>query len=174
MPDVRDPNAMLTPYEIEAVKATQEIIKRMADDSAKAKTTFMAVTAALLAFVKPEVSWMAVGTVLSYLCITVALWYTDAKYLQLERAFRLHHNAIINGSLGSLNLWAWKVGGLLKQCESVRSIMLHNFTMWLYWIASGVSIALLLFLLWKLDLAGSLASVLNPLTDMAKSVVVRP
>lgn len=174
MPISRDPNAMLSPYEIEAIKATQEIIKRMADDSAKAKTTFIAVTAALLAFVKPEISWMTAFTVLAYLCITVALWYTDAKYLQLERAFRLHHNAIINGSLGSLNLWAWKVGGLLKQCESVRSIMFRNFTMWLYWIACTASVVLLLFLLWKLDLASSLASVFNPLADMAKPIVVNP
>lgn len=145
MGEVRDRSAMLAPYEIEAIKATQEIIKRMAENSAKAKTTFMAVTAALVVFVKPEVTWLTALTLLAYLIITFALWRTDAKYLQLERAFRLHHSAIVDGSIPALDVWAWKVGGLLKRCESVSSIMFKNFTMWLYWCAEVIGLALLAY-----------------------------
>ena len=38
MGQLRDRNAVLMPNEIEAIKVTQEVIKRMADNSAKTKT----------------------------------------------------------------------------------------------------------------------------------------
>ena len=56
MNDERASNTQLSTQEIEAIKATQEIIKRMADNSAKTKTIFIAVTAAMGTFVKVEVS----------------------------------------------------------------------------------------------------------------------
>lgn len=40
MNQLRDRNAVLLPNEIEAIKATQEIIKRMSDNSQKLKTFF--------------------------------------------------------------------------------------------------------------------------------------
>ena len=41
MGQLRDRNAVLMPNEIEAIKVTQEVIKRMADNSAKTKTVFL-------------------------------------------------------------------------------------------------------------------------------------
>lgn len=46
MDQARDRNTVLMPNEIEAIKANQEIIKRMADNSAKTKTVFLALFAA--------------------------------------------------------------------------------------------------------------------------------
>ena len=46
MGQLRDRNAVLMPNEIEAIKVTQEVIKRMADNSAKTKTVFLALFAA--------------------------------------------------------------------------------------------------------------------------------
>lgn len=46
MGQLRDRNAVLMPNEIEAIKVTQEVIKRTADNSAKTKTVFLALFAA--------------------------------------------------------------------------------------------------------------------------------
>lgn len=52
MGSVRARNTMLSTHEIELIKINQEIIKRMADNSAKTKTIFIAVTTAAFSFLK--------------------------------------------------------------------------------------------------------------------------
>lgn len=50
MRNVRDKNSVLTQSEIEALKVTQDVIKRMADNSSKTKTAFIALSVAVLTF----------------------------------------------------------------------------------------------------------------------------
>lgn len=141
MGSVRARNTMLSTHEIELVKINQEIIKRMADNSAKTKTIFIAVTTAAFSFLKFDPSVHNALALLAYLVVTFALWETDANYLRLERLFRHHHNAIIEGTVPTLDLWRMGVGRY--QEESVWRIMFTNFTMWLYMIASISTVVLL-------------------------------
>ena len=146
MEETRDPCSQLSPQEIEAIKTTQDIIKRMAENSAKTKTIFIAVTAAMGAFLKPEVSLQTLFALLVYLALTVTLWHMDASYLQLERKFRSHSNAIVSGSISSLDRWLFNISKY--KAESVTSIMMKNFTTRIYRVAcvcSGVAIAYIAF-----------------------------
>lgn len=96
MKNVRDRNSVLTQSEIEALKVTQDVIKRMADNSSKTKTAFIALSVAVLTFSQGKMPSNFV--LFGYLIFIMAFWYTDAKYLQLERAFRSHYNTIVDGS----------------------------------------------------------------------------
>lgn len=134
MRNIRDRNTVLTQSELEALKVTQEVIKRMADNSSKTKTAFIALSVAVLTFSQGRMPPNFV--LLGYLVFVVAFWYTDAKYLQLERAFRSHYNAIVDGSIPYLDMWSFKVGALLERQTRIAGIMLTNFTMWIYWISA--------------------------------------
>lgn len=142
MGQLRDRNAVLMPNEIEAIKVTQEVIKRMTDNSAKTKTVFLALFAAAVTLHKSIT--MDAFVFLGMASVIVCLWYTDAKYLQLERQFRMHHQAIINGTVGYLD--QWKLNPAAYKTEPVPKIMFCNFTMFIYWLSG-------LFLL-KLGIVG--------------------
>lgn len=141
MGTVRDRNTMLSAPEIELLKMTQEVIKRMADNSAKTKTLFVGVTTAAFAFLKFDPSAHNLFALMAYLVVTVALWETDARYLRLERLFRHQHHAIVDGSVPALELWRMNLSRYEE--ESVSRIMFTNFTMWIYQISALVSVVLL-------------------------------
>lgn len=141
MGTVRDRNTMLSAPEIELLKMTQEVIKRMADNSAKTKTLFVGVTTAAITFLKFDPSVHNLLALLAYLVVTVALWETDARYLRLERLFRHQHHAIVDGSVPALELWRMNLSRYEE--ESVGRIMFTNFTMWIYQIAALASVVLL-------------------------------
>lgn len=105
MGQVRDRGAILENQEIEAIKVNQEIIKRMADNSQKIKNVFLA-TSALAATLAGSGSFPPTRVFLYvFVAIAVVFWIMDAKYLQLERGFRKHHAAIVNGSINYLDQW---------------------------------------------------------------------
>ena len=145
----RDPSAQLSAQEIEAIKATQEIIKRMAENSGKTKTIFIAITAAMGTFVKVEESMQTLMALAVYVALSVTLWHMDATYLRLERQFRNHSNAIVAGSIPSLDRWRFNPAAYAA--ESVVSIMLRNFTLRIYRVAvtcSAAAIAYVAMRLW--------------------------
>lgn len=145
MGQLRDPFALLSNNEIEAIKMTQEIIKRMAENSAKTKTVFLAITTAMITLVDTEISLRTVFALSVYLILTFALWQTDAQYLRLERLFREHHNAICDGTITALDQWRLNIGKY--DAESTYSIMFKNFTMWIYYIGAGTTVILLIYVI---------------------------
>lgn len=119
------------PNEIEAIKVNQEIIKRMAENSAKTKNVFLALFAAAVTLHKTiNIDGFVL---LGFFSVILSMWYTDAKYLQLERQFRKHHQAILNGTISYLDQWSFNPSKY--EVEPVAKIMFLNFTMWLYWLA---------------------------------------
>lgn len=97
---IRDRNALLNPCEIEAIKANQEIIKRMADSSARVKTAFAVLVGAsgvLLGGGLVVAGWIVV--------VVFILWWMDVSYLRLERQYRMHHAAILDGTVNYLDQW---------------------------------------------------------------------
>lgn len=126
----RDENYQLSQQEIEALKMTQDIIKRMAENSSKTKTAFVAITGMLSAFIKFDTSLQTIVTLIIYLFITMILWITDAKYLRLERQFREHHRKIVEGTIPTQACWMMEVTSY--PVESLRKIMFRNFTMFIY------------------------------------------
>lgn len=131
MDQLRDRNATLLPSEIEAIKTNQEIIKRMADNSVKTKNIFLTLFAAAVTFHK---SIQIDGFILlGFASVIFSMWFTDAKYLQLEKQFRKHHNAIIEGRITYLDQWDFNPAKY--EVEPVAKIMFLNFTMWLYWLS---------------------------------------
>lgn len=102
---VRDRDAFLNPCEIEAIKAIQEIIRRMADSSARVKTAFAALVGAsgvLLGGGLVKARWIVLAGFLLMVCI---LWWMDISYLRLERQYRMHHSAILDGKVNYLDQW---------------------------------------------------------------------
>lgn len=148
MEETRDPSSLLSPQEIEAIKTTQDIIKRMAENSAKTKTIFIAITAAMGAFLRPEVSLQTLFALLIYLALTVTLWHMDASYLRLERKFRSHSNAIVSGSISSLDRWLFNISKY--KAESVTSIMMKNFTIRMYRVACVCSVVAIAYVVIRL------------------------
>ncbi len=131
--DLRDPSTQLSQQEIEAIEITQGIIKRMAENSSKTKTVFIAITAAMGAFLKLEPARETLFTLIVYTAIVIVLWRADSTYLQLERKFRCHHKAIVDGAIPSLECWRLDISKY--QSESVGRIMFCNFTTRIYLIA---------------------------------------
>lgn len=105
----RDKSSLLSAHEIEAVKATQELIKRMADNSQKMKNFFLIACTIFIALIGRGSIFLGVKTCLALCLISIMFWFMDAKYLQLERHFRKHHNAIIRGAIPSLDKWNFDV-----------------------------------------------------------------
>ena len=143
-------NNILYNIDIEALKVNQGIINRMADNSAKCKTIFLAITTAMVTFAKQDDLCFNVFAIAIYLVLTIALWYSDAKYLQLEKMFRAHHQRIVDGTYDKRQAWEFN----LKQIEppTIKSIMFRNFTMALYMIASVTSACLLVYLIFTYSL----------------------
>lgn len=105
MCQIRDNTSQLSPQEIEAIKATQDIIKRMAENSQKTKTCFLAMCAFFCAMLGKDIVEFSLRVYGAFLLLTVAFWVIDAKYLQLEHRFREHHKAIVYGTIPSLEMW---------------------------------------------------------------------
>lgn len=134
----------LSAQEIEALKMTQDIIKRMAESSSRTKTIFLAVTAAFATMTKPEDAY-AVPALAVYAVLTLDLWWTDARYLRLERQFRKHHTAIACRKIPTDLIFLMDPS--LYEVESAPAIMLKNFTMWIYLIAFVIAILFCFYLL---------------------------
>lgn len=148
MNDVRSDSAELSGQEIEALKMTQDVIKRMADNSAKTKTIFIGLTVAIVTLSKVEPTQQTLMAWVVYAVLTFVLWFTDAKYLRLERLFRKHHQAIVNGSISSLDRWRMDVSRY--KVEALLSIMLTNFTMMMYFVAELIAIVAIVIVLYHL------------------------
>ncbi|MDY3115500.1 MAG: hypothetical protein SOR95_05965 [Sutterella sp.] len=134
----RDENYQLSQQEIEALKMTQDIIKRMAENSSKTKTAFVAITGMLSAFIKFDTSVQTIVTLIIYLFITTVLWITDSIYLRLERQFREHHKKIVEGTISTQACWLMQVTSY--PVESSWKTMYRNFTLHLYVIPVGATI----------------------------------
>lgn len=102
---VRNKDAQLSAQEIDAIKVTQELIKRMAENSQKMKTCFLATCAFFCAILGRGLIALNWRTYAAFLLITIIFWVMDARYLQLERKFREHHKAIVSGAISSLEMW---------------------------------------------------------------------
>lgn len=124
----RDEAYNLDAGEIEAIKINQDIIKRMADNSAKMKSIFVTlvgVGVTLLGMEKVYLSWfIAVG----YIFIAFVLWYMDASYLRLEQQFREHHKAIVDGTV--TNLGQWRFNPAKYQVPWQKAFF--SFSTWIY------------------------------------------
>nr|DAG78277.1 MAG TPA: hypothetical protein [Caudoviricetes sp.] len=105
MCQIRDKNTQLSAQEIDAIKATQEIIKRMAENSQKTKTCFLATCAVFCAILGRGIVTLDWRICAAFLLLALAFWVMDARYLQLERQLREHHKAIVSGAIPSLETW---------------------------------------------------------------------
>lgn len=144
----RDDNYQLSQQEIEVLKMTQDIIKRMAENSSKTKTAFVAITGMLSAFVKFDTSFQTLATLIIYLFITIVLWITDFKYLRLERQFREHHKKIVEGTISTKACWMMQTSSY--PVESSWKIMCQNFTMQIYFFSVLATIVGVLYIICKL------------------------
>ncbi|WP_035072826.1 hypothetical protein [Desulfovibrio sp. 3_1_syn3] len=111
MYQVRDKNTQLSAQEIEAIKVTQEIIKRMADNSQKIKNYFLVACVIFFALLGRGVVCLGLHTYLAFCILTLTFWIMDAKYLRLERQFREHHKAIVLGTKPYLDDWDFNPSG---------------------------------------------------------------
>ena len=138
MCQIRDKNAQLSAQEIDAIKVTQEIIKRMAENSQKMKTCFLATCAFLGAILGRGLVVFDCRVYTAFLLITLAFWVMDARYLQLERQFREHHKSIVGGSISSLE--TWDLSPARYPVMNLFRIM-FSFSVWIY---PAIAIAFLL------------------------------
>lgn len=123
-------DVFLSADEIEIIKLTQDIIKRMAENSSRTKTIFIAVTTAVVTFSEVQISLWTIVLLIAYLLITCALWQVDALYLRQERLFRQHYVAIVNKEISIKE--AWNLNVSRYETEKVFHIMFRNYTMWIY------------------------------------------
>ena len=63
-------DVFLSADEIEIIKLTQDIIKRMAENSSRTKTIFIAVTTAVVTFSEVQISLWTIVLLIAYLLIT--------------------------------------------------------------------------------------------------------
>lgn len=142
MGDMRDRNALLSQDEIEAIKVCQGIINRMAENSAKAKNLFFTISAAFVVLLGSSAFEADERTLGGYAVISIALWYMDARYLQLEQMFRGVHRRIINGCLPYLDAWMFKP--TKEDAASIWKLMLWNFSTMVYPAVAAALIAIAL------------------------------
>lgn len=125
---VRDRSSDLSEQEIEALKITQGIIKRMADNSQKLKTWYLSLCALCAVLAGQELFSRA--SFLVFVAVSIVFWHMDAKYLHLERKFRQHYQAIIDSSIPNLDKFACRVTAY--SVESLPAIMMKNFSVRIY------------------------------------------
>ncbi|MBQ9240546.1 MAG: hypothetical protein IJ164_04295 [Duodenibacillus sp.] len=126
----RDRTTLLNNNEIEAIKICQGIINRMAENSARTKNFFFVLTAAFLTLIGADTICGSVILIGGYVVIALAMWYTDARYLQLEQMFRGVHNRIVNGCQPNLDSWMFKPQA--KDAKSMWWLMFRNFSTLVY------------------------------------------
>ncbi len=141
---VRSENAILHAHEIEAIKINQDIIKRMAANSQHLKTIFIILTGAILGLfgantISPSKTiYIAAG----FVAIGLVFWLMDAKYLRLERLFREHHKAIINGTIGYKKQWDFNP--MRYKTSHVLKVMFDGFSILTYPSLMAIVFALLI------------------------------
>lgn len=139
----RSRDTLLKEQEIECLKIIQGVIGRMADNSQKLKTWYLSLCAVCGALLGKDFSFTALSLV-CFIAVTVVFWSMDAKYLQLERKFRRHYSATINGAVPYLETFLMNVNRYDDEVESVPSIMLKNFSVRFY--PAFIVIACIMFL----------------------------
>lgn len=139
MGDVRSDNAMLSDYEIEAIKVTQSIIARMADSSKSVKSIFLLLCAAMISLFGSNLITVTGSMSGGFIALIIAFWVMDARYLQLERRFCEHHKAIISGTTGYLRKWDFDHRKYKTVCL-VRAMF--SFSEWVYPIVCLVILGL--------------------------------
>ena len=128
MSQLRDRSAQLSPNEIEAIKALQAIISRMAENSAKTKNFFFTISAAFVALIGTTALPLPI-ILAGYAAITAGMWVMDARYLQLEQRLRGTHKQIVNGCLPELDAWMFAPS---RDCMPLWRLMLWNFSTAIY------------------------------------------
>ena len=106
-----DRTSQLSEAEIEAVKMNQDIIRRMAENCQKIKTCFLATCALFAAFSGKGGALSGWRVYAAFLVIAAVFWVMDAKYLNLERGFRKHHENIVGRKLCVLDIWRFSPAG---------------------------------------------------------------
>ena len=140
MCQARDRRAILDEHELKALLMVQGIIARMADNSQKCKTFFLTLCAAVTTLAgacgmnfSGKIAWL-------FLVLTMAFWYLDARYLQLERKFRQHHKAIIGGTVPYLDQWDID----LNRYNAGFGSCLISFSEWLYPVTGATILIIVL------------------------------
>ena len=126
----RDRSTLLNQNEIEAIKVCQDIIKRMAENSAKVKNFFFVISSAFVALIGSSSFRFGWAALAGYLVIAAAMWFVDARYLQLEQMFRGVHNRIVNGC--QPNLDSWMLRPRKEDAQPIWRLMLWNFSTVVY------------------------------------------
>lgn len=129
----RDRATLLSVNEIENIKVCQAVINRMADNSARIKNWFFVLSAAFVALLGSGTLSHSLRGFLGYTVIALVMWYTDARYLQLEQLFRGVNNRIVNGC--QPNLDSWMLCTHKGDAESIWRLMLRNFSTVVYPVA---------------------------------------
>ncbi|MGL4524806.1 MAG: hypothetical protein ACRCVN_04725 [Spirochaetia bacterium] len=148
----------LKEYEIKAIELNQGIIERMAGNSQRTKTMFLALCAGVGTFMGS--GSLCVGPI-GFLWLSLLgffFWIIDARYLQLERQFRAHHKALVSEELSTQEAWMFNPSSY-KGVSLIR--VMFSFSQILYPV---MIVSAILF-------SCSLAGVFNPLFDIALSII---
>lgn len=140
--DVR--TTLLDEQEIEALKMTQDVIKRMADNSQSMKNYFLLFSGVVATIISGITITPIKTLTIGYIIIGIAFWYMDAKYLKLERLFIEHHKAIINGSISYFQKFELNISRY--KSKNTIQIMFSSFSVLMYPIII-VAISLMLWFL---------------------------
>lgn len=117
----------------------QGVISRMARNSAHVKTWTVSIVTAIYVFsgLSDTPHWLVVVGG----CIPIfVFWYTDAKYLQLERCYVKLHGAVVNGKqvlTGDLNYRPY-----IQQVDTVFEVAMS----WSVSMFYGILLILMVFL----------------------------
>lgn len=131
-------------HSVEHLKMVQDVITRMAGNSAQMKTWAVSLVTATIVFsgLSDDPHWLiAAGGFVP----VVAFWIMDAKYLHLEKCYRALYGAIVDGEAvkafdldyrphaGSVDslwqvAWSWSVRGFYGALLIVEFVLLAILT----------------------------------------------
>lgn len=131
-------------HQLEAIKINQDIIKRMHDSSQRIKNYFLTLSGAIIIFMGSK-SIDNPYFLIGFIFIISAFWYMDSRYLQLERSFIKHHNAILDGNIDCLEQFRFNAKAYKK--DNLIKLMFLNFTMIIYPIMIIISLFMFIYLL---------------------------
>lgn len=134
MSDVRSESSLLDEHEIEAIKINQAIIKRMADNSQRIKNYFLIFSGLIITIDKVgqsagNTSFNNIFVIAGYIVVGLAFWFMDANYLKLEKQFRMHHQAIVDGSIPYLEKYRFNPANYQY---SILKVMFNSFSIIIY------------------------------------------
>lgn len=143
MSDIRSELSLLDEHEIEAIKINQAIIKRMADNSQRIKNYFLIFSGLIITIVSSmnNTDFNNIFVIIGYLIVGLAFWFMDANYLRLEKQFRMHHQAIVSGSIPYLEQYRFNPA---KYQYSIFKVMFNSFSIIIYPILL-ISVSLILY-----------------------------